>query len=86
MLLEDILKDTDFKRGIFTAQEEQTFMDRVHVKEDSKGKKYYIQCLVRNKQIKLTPEEAIRQLCIDKLNQEYGYPVDNIQVEYPEHY
>lgn len=47
---------------------------------------YYATCLVRDKQIKLTPEEIIRQLYLDKLMNEYGYPKSRIQVEYSVHF
>lgn len=46
----------------------------------------YIKCLIRGKEIKLTPEEAVRQLYIYKLIHEYGYPTDRIQLETPIHF
>ncbi|WP_292851110.1 N-6 DNA methylase [Nostoc sp. NMS8] len=42
----------------------------------------YIVCLVRQKAIKLTPEEAIRQLYLQVLNKRLHYPFSRIQVEY----
>ena len=42
-----------------------------------------IECLVRKKDVKLTPEEVVRQLFIDKLINEYGYPVSRIKLEFP---
>ena len=42
---------------------------------------YYTTCLIRDKEIKLTPEELIRQLYLDKLINEYGYKKENIEVE-----
>ncbi|WP_163556083.1 N-6 DNA methylase [Helicobacter suis] len=50
--------------------------------EQSK-KKGYITCLVRDKAIKLTPEEVVRQLYLAKLIEEYHYPKECIQLEYP---
>ena len=47
---------------------------------------YYIPCLIRDKDIKLTPEEVVRQLYIDKLINEYGYTKSRIQVEYSVHF
>ena len=47
---------------------------------------YYATCLVRDKQIKLTPEEIIRHLYLDKLMNEYGYAKSRIQVEYSVHF
>ena len=47
---------------------------------------YYVPCLVRGKEIKLTPEEIIRQLYLDKLINDYGYPKSRIQVECAIHF
>ena len=44
--------------------------------------KYYLKCLVRNKLIKLKPEELVRQLMIAKLMDEYGYSPELLRVEY----
>lgn len=55
--------------------------------QDDKGEKFYLNCLRRNKKIqvyspkKTNPEEIIRQLYILKLNQEYGYPIDHMELE-----
>ncbi|MBC6400603.1 MAG: type I restriction enzyme HsdR N-terminal domain-containing protein [Ekhidna sp.] len=43
---------------------------------------FNINCLVRNKAIKLTPEEAVRQLYLRVLIDDYEYPVDRIALEY----
>lgn len=42
----------------------------------------YITCLVRNKEIKLTPEEVVRQLYLMELIETYGYPVSRMELEY----
>jgi type I restriction enzyme M protein len=48
-----------------------------------KGKETpYITCLVRNKEIKLTPEEVVRQLYLMELIETYGYPVSRMELEY----
>ena len=44
--------------------------------------KPYLKCLVRNKDIQVKPEEIVRQLMIDKLINEYNYPVELLEVEY----
>lgn len=41
-----------------------------------------MECLIRKKLIMLKPEEIIRQLYIDKLNKQYGYPLNRMAVEY----
>ena len=42
----------------------------------------YIKCIIRGKEIKLTPEEAARQLYLQILLDEYGYPAERIELEY----
>jgi hypothetical protein len=46
-----------------------------------KKEELYVQCLIRRKKIKLTPEEWVRQHFIAYLNQEYHFPLSRIAVE-----
>ena len=51
--------------------------------KEVRGKKVpFIKCLVRRKDIQLKPEEAIRQLYLMVLNEEYGYPFERMEIEY----
>ncbi|MCF2146541.1 N-6 DNA methylase [Desmonostoc muscorum LEGE 12446] len=54
----------------------------ITLKATKSGEVPYIVCLVRQKAIKLTPEEAIRQLYLQVLNKRLYYPLNRIQVEY----
>lgn len=45
--------------------------------------KRYLTCQVRRKNIRATPEEAVRQLWVWRLVNTYGYPIERLQVEYP---
>lgn len=84
MTIYDILKDTAYKTEQFTNDAIDRLNAKIIEKEDKKGKKYAIvKCLVRKKDIRLNPEEIIRQLFIDKLINHYGYPVSRMQLEYP---
>ena len=42
-----------------------------------------ISCRIRTKDVRLTPEERIRQLWLSRLIDHYGYPRPRISVEYP---
>ena len=80
----DILKDSDYKSEQFSSEAINWLNGRIEEKTDKKGKPYaVVKCLVRNKEIVLKPEEVVRQLFIDRLINEYGYPVSRMQVEYP---
>ncbi len=57
-------------------------IDRLDENIFEKGNKLFFKCLKRKKDIQVKPEEIVRQLMIDKLINEYGYPIDLIEVEY----
>ncbi|MEN9988962.1 MAG: hypothetical protein RLZZ585_2001 [Bacteroidota bacterium] len=46
-----------------------------------KDEEIYVQCLIRRKKIKLTPEEWVRQHFIAYLHQEHHFPLSRIAVE-----
>ena len=84
MTIVDILKDSDYKAEQFSAASIERLNARIEERTDKKGKvSAVVKCLVRKTDIILKPEEVIRQLFIDKLIYEYGYPVSRMQVEYP---
>lgn len=43
----------------------------------------YVHCLKRKKDVRVTPEEVVRQLWLDRLTTQYGYPLSRIRVEDP---
>ncbi len=84
MTIFDILKDSSYKTEQFSQESIDKLNSRIIEKTDKKGKTYaMVDCLVRKKPIVLKPEEVIRQLFIDKLLNEYGYPASRMQLEYP---
>lgn len=86
MLVADILKDSDYKLDQFNKELIQQLENSIIIKENKSGSTAYIKCLVRNKDIKLTSEEIIRQLYLMTLNQHYQYPFSRMQLEYPVHF
>lgn len=84
MNIYDILKDSAYKTEQFADEAIVKLNEKIVVKEDKNGKQYaVVECLVRKKDIKLNPEEVVRQLFIDKLINEYGYPVSRMKLEFP---
>ena len=84
MTIYDILKDSAYKTEQFSQESIDRLNMRIIESTDKKGKPYaVVECLVRKKQITLKPKEVVRQLLIDKLINEYGYPVSRMQLEYP---
>jgi type I restriction enzyme M protein len=81
--IDQILKNTNYSLAIFTQEEILVLENNIVEKTDKDKTTYYTTCLVRNKQIQLKPEEIVRQLFLYQLINNYKYPKDRIQVEYP---
>lgn len=82
MRIAEILKDSNYKLTQFNMVEIQNLENRIIVK-DVRGKATpYVKCLVRKKEIKLTPEEAVRQLYIQLLIDDYEYSTERMELEY----
>ena len=82
MKLSAILKDSAYRLDQFNPALIATLESSITLKSSGKGSAPYVSCLVRGKPIKLTPEEAVRQLYLRVLHSELGYPVDRMAVEY----
>lgn len=80
--LVDLLKDSSYKLSQFKPSQIQELDNRITYKETSQKSIPYVDCLVRGKPIKLTPEEAVRQLYLMVLIKELGYPTSRIELEY----
>ncbi len=86
MRINDIFKNTSYDDTLFSEDTIVAVESAIFMKSVKGVETPYIKCLVREKEIKLTPEEAVRQLYIYKLIHEYGYPTDRIQLETPIHF
>lgn len=82
MKLTDIIKGTEYELSLFSENQISELEERVTERTTKKGMDYYLTCLVRKKEIKLTPEEVVRQLYLLVLTQDLGYPVSRIELEY----
>lgn len=83
MSFRDILNDSEYKLNLFTEKEIAALEENV-VAREVKGKTvYFVRCLIREKEIRLKPEEVVRQLYLHRLMNEYNYPKSRIAVEFP---
>lgn len=82
MKLTDIIKSTEYEISLFSEGQISELEGHVTERMTKKGVGYYLTCLVRKKEIKLTPEEVVRQLYLLVLTQDLGYPVSRIELEY----
>ncbi len=76
--LASILKDSNYSLSIFTESEIKSLESKII----SRDRKAYINCIIRDKEIQLKPEEIIRQLYAAKLIDAYGYPKQRIKFEH----
>jgi type I restriction enzyme M protein len=67
--LSSILKGSEYDLLIFSDDEKKWLEERIYVKNE----KPYVECISREKEIQLKPEEVVRQLFAKKLIDQYGY-------------
>ena len=80
MILSDLLKDSNYKLTQFSLEQIQSLEQTLIKREDKTG--FYAVCHVRKKEIKITPEEAVRQLYVLVLRDNFGYSTDRMELEY----
>lgn len=82
-LLANLLRDSNYKLTQFSPVQITELENSITLKESRNGSQTpYVTCLIRKKEIKLTPEEAVRQLYIRTLHEQYGYPLERMELEY----
>ena len=86
MVINEILQDSNYKLDLFSEESIQYLEDKIINKVSENKTNYYTTCLIREKEIKLNPEEIVRQLYLYKVINEYKYPKSRIQVEYSVHF
>ena len=86
MTLNEIMKDSNYENTLFSEEIKREVESNIYTKDVNGVPVPHIICLIRQKEIKLTPEETIRQLYICKLMREYDYPASRIQLETPIHF
>lgn len=80
--LAELLKDSAYKLSQFKPEQIQALESAITLKESGEKTVPYVTCLVRGKPIRLTPEEAVRQLYVMVLRDDLGYPVSRMEVEH----
>jgi type I restriction enzyme M protein len=80
--IHQILKDSAYKLTQFTKAQVAKLASGISFKESGNKSTPYVNCLVRGKPVKLSPEEVIRQLYVMQLRDDLGYPVDRMAVEF----
>ena len=86
MIIQSILKDTNYKLTQFKDEYIEEIEALIFQKEVRKKQTYFINCLVRKKDIQIKPEELVRQLFLLSLHKDYAYPYSRMQIEYAVHF
>lgn len=80
--ISEILKGSDYNLTQFS-NDKIAKLEKNIIEKDVKGKVTpYINCIVRGKEIKLTPEEIVRQLYLMVLTDDFHYPASRMELEY----
>lgn len=80
--LAKLLKDSAYKLIQFKPEQIKALEATITLKDAARKPAPYVTCLVRGKPIKLTPEEAVRQLYVMVLRDDLGYPISRMEVEH----
>jgi len=83
MKFKELFKNTNYGHSLFSAKETSAIESRIVIRDVKGNETPFICCFVRDKEVRLTPEEMVRQLYIYRLLNDYGYPVHRLRVEYP---
>ena len=83
MKLTEILSKEEYNNLTqFTEQEIIWLENRIYQGVNDDGKQVArVNCIIREKEIEVKPEEIVRQLYVHKLIEEYGYPKERIELE-----
>lgn len=81
MTIADILRDSNHSISLFSEKEINQLEGDILFREVKEKKTPFIKCIIRQKEVKLNPEEIVRQLYLNRLITLYKYPRQLIQVE-----
>ena len=88
-ILQSVLRDSAYRLSLFDAADIADLRERAYRKTagsggaGSSGGGTYARCIVRDREIRLTPEEVVRQLYAARLLRYYGYPPSRLAFEHP---
>jgi type I restriction enzyme M protein len=77
--LQAILRDSNYNLTLFSEADIKALEGKIKLVKN----KPYVDCVIRQKEVQLKPEEVVRQLYTLKLINEYGYPKKRIRFEHP---
>ena len=82
-ILQTVLRGSKHSLALFNEREIECLRSRVFTKLNRGKTTPYVKCVVREKDIRLKPEEVVRQLYAARLIEQYGYPKSRLSCEHP---
>ena len=80
--LAELFRNSTHDYSAFTPETVSAIESLIYTKTQRGREVPYIRCIIRDKEIRLTPEEAVRQLYVYTLIHEYGYGPERIKLEH----
>lgn len=80
--INEIINGSEYDLSLFTEEQINKIDKAIYSKTSKSGTSYYLTCQVRHKDIRVTPEEVVRQLYILTLMEDYGYSASRMVLEY----
>ncbi len=80
--IQTILKNSNFHLSLFSENEIDDLRSKIFTKTMRDKETPFINCIIREKDIQLKPEEIVRQLYTARLINQYKYPKKRIAFEY----
>ena len=84
--LDELFRNSTHKASVFSPEAVKRLEESIFMRQSRNGEVPYVKCIIRNKDIRLTPEEAVRQLYVYDLIHVEGYSAENIKLEYAVHF
>ena len=80
--LEELFRNSTHNDSAFSPEAIAAIEGMIYTKTLRGREVPYIRCIIRDKEVRLTPEEAVRQLYVYTLIHEYGYEPARIKLEH----
>ena len=81
-IIRTILKDSNYHLALFTKDEIEILRARVFTEMVRDKAIPFVNCIVRDKNVQLKPEEIVRQIYAARLINQYDYPKNRLAFEY----
>ena len=82
-IIQTVLSDSDYRLSLFDGGEIADLRARAFTKIARGQASPWVKCIIRDRDIQLKPEEAVRQLYTARLIHHYGYPKKRLAFEHP---